>query len=256
MRTSLQQSQRKLLEGERMATIGRMASSISHDLRHQLAAILANAEFLSERRSEDERVELYQELRAAVFQMTDLIDSLLEFSRPRESLRLAWVRLNEVLERAIQTVRARPEFRAVEIHVRGDAIDGWFDNNKLQRAFQNLVLNACEATERDHGKVTFGIRRRGGTVEIAVQDNGHGIPDHLRDHIFEPFVSYGKENGTGLGLTVVHKIVVDHGGEVRVQETSPGGTTLLVSLPLLPSPQQPIQASTAHAALVRTDPSE
>ncbi|MBZ5568925.1 MAG: HAMP domain-containing histidine kinase [Acidobacteriia bacterium] len=256
MRTSLQQSQRELLEGERLATIGRMASSISHDLRHQLAAILANAEFLSERRSEAERVELYQELRAAVFQMTDLIDSLLEFSRPRESLRLGWVRMNEVLERAMQTVRARPEFREIEINVRGDAIDGWFDGNKLQRAFQNLIINACEATERNHGKVTFDMRRRGRTVEIAVQDNGRGIPDHLRDHIFEPFVSYGKENGTGLGLTVVHKIVVDHSGEVKVQETSPGGTTLLVSLPLLLSPPQPMQAPAANAALVRTDGSE
>lgn len=252
MRTSLQQSQRELLEGERLATIGRMASSISHDLRHQLAAILANAEFLSEKRGEVEREELYQELRAAVFQMTDLIDSLLEFSRPRESLRLGWGRINDVFDRSIQTVRARPEFREVQINGRGDAIDGWFDSNKLQRVFQNLIINACEATDHDRGNVTFDIRQRGETVNIAVTDNGRGIPDHLRDHVFEPFVSYGKENGTGLGLTVVQKIVLDHGGEVKVQETSPGGTTIVVSLPLLSSPQQPAQAATVKAALVRT----
>ena len=76
--------------------------------------------------------------------------------------------------------------------------------------------------------------------------------DHLRDHIFEPFVSYGKENGTGLGLTVVQKIILDHGGEVKVQETSPRGTRIVVSLPLLSSPQQPAQAATVKAALVRT----
>jgi signal transduction histidine kinase len=252
MRTNLQQSQRELLEGERLATIGRMASSISHDLRHQLAAILANAEFLSEKRGEVEREELYQELRAAVFQMTDLIDSLLEFSRPRESLRLGWVRLNEVLDRAIQTVRARPEFRELKIKVHGAAIDGWFDSSKLQRVFHNLIINACEATDRDGGLVEFEIRQNGGDVEITVQDNGHGIPDHLRDHIFEPFVSYGKENGTGLGLTVVQKIILDHGGEVKIQETSPHGTRIVVSLPLLSSPQQPVQAATVKVALVRT----
>jgi signal transduction histidine kinase len=252
MRTNLQQSQRKLLEGERLATIGRMASSISHDLRHQLAAILANAEFMSEKRGEVEREELYQELRAAVFQMTDLIESLLEFSRPRESLRLGWVRINDVLDRAIQTVRARPEFREVKIRVQGEAIDGWFDSNKLQRVFHNLILNACEACDRDGGLVDFNVRQKGETVEITVQDNGHGIPDHLRDHIFEAFVSHGKENGTGLGLTVVQKIILDHGGEAKVQETSPTGTSIVVSLPLLSSPQQPTQAATVNAALVRT----
>lgn len=255
MRANLQQSQRELLEGERLATIGRMASSISHDLRHQLAAILANAEFLSERRDDAERSELYQELQAAVYQMTDLIDSLLEFSRPRESLRLGWVRLSEVLERAMQTVRARPEFRGIEIHASDGAIDGWFDGNKLQRVFQNLIINACEATGGDHGKVTFEIRQKGETVEFAVQDNGRGIPDHLREHIFEPFISYGKENGTGLGLTVVQKIVVDHGGEVRVQESSPGGTTIVVSLPLVSAPGQAGQAA-EHASAVRSERSE
>ncbi len=88
MRDSLQKTQQELLEAERLATIGRMASSISHDLRHSLAAIVANAEFLCESKlSSDQREELYQEVRVAVNQMTDLIDSLLEFSRTRESLR-------------------------------------------------------------------------------------------------------------------------------------------------------------------------
>lgn len=236
MRTSLQQSQRELLDSERLATIGRMASSISHDLRHQLAAILANAEFLSERRSQAERQELYEELRAAVSQMTDLIDSLLEFSRPRESLRLSQVHVDDVLERAIQTVRARPEFRSVSLIAEHAGIEGWLDANKLQRVLQNLIINACEATSPNSGKVTISSRRAGDRIDIVVADNGRGVPDHLRASIFQPFVSYGKENGTGLGLTVVHKIVQDHGGEVRVQSTSAAGTAILVSLPVLSSP--------------------
>ena len=88
MRSSLLRSQQSLLEAERLATIGRMASSISHDLRHSLAAIVANAEFLCESGlTGDQREELYREVRVGVNQMTDLIDSLLEFSRTRESLR-------------------------------------------------------------------------------------------------------------------------------------------------------------------------
>lgn len=237
MRKSLQQSQRELLDAERLATIGRMASSISHDLRHQLAAILANAEFLSEQRDEKERQELYEELRAAVAQMTDLIESLLEFSRTRESLRLGWVQIREVLERAVQTVRARLEFRSISITVESCEVEGYFDGQKLQRVFQNLLINACEACTLDGGKVSVCARKKDGILEIVFEDNGHGIPDHLRDCIFDPFVSYGKENGTGLGLTVVQKIVQDHGGEVRVEGTSPAGSTIVISLPLLSSPR-------------------
>src|SRR5205814_9195032 len=91
LRASLRKTQQELLEAERFATIGRMASSISLDLRHSLAAIVANAEFLCESRlSSEQREELYQEVRVAVNQMTDLLDSLLEFSRTRESLRPAY----------------------------------------------------------------------------------------------------------------------------------------------------------------------
>ena len=117
MRTSLRKTQEELLEAERLATIGRMASSISHDLRHSLAAIVANAEFLCESRlSSEQREELYQEVRVAVNQMTDLIDSLLEFSRTRESLRPIYGSVRDTVERVAQAVRAHPEFHHVRHH--------------------------------------------------------------------------------------------------------------------------------------------
>src|SRR4029077_15494411 len=104
MRTGLQETQRRLIEAERLATIGRMASSISHDLRHSLAAVMANAEFLSDNnRSSAERDELYHEVLMAVEDMTDLIDSLLEFSRTRESLRPTYGDLGEGVEGSLQT---------------------------------------------------------------------------------------------------------------------------------------------------------
>src|SRR5690348_18145224 len=116
MRSSLQETQRRLLDAERLATIGRMASSISHDLRHSLAAIMANAEFLSaNNRSFAEREELYNEVRAGVNQMTELLDSLLEFSRSRESLRLSQASLEETVHRAIHAVRANPGFHNIDI---------------------------------------------------------------------------------------------------------------------------------------------
>jgi signal transduction histidine kinase len=234
MRKSLLKTQQKLLEAERLATIGRMASSVSHDLRHSLAAIVANAEFLCEARlSPEQREELYQEIRVAVNQMTDLIESLLEFSRTRESLRPSYGSVKVTVERVIQTLRSHPEFHRVRIGVRQQGnSEGWFDQRKLERALFNLLLNACEAVELETGEVDIKIREVPRGVEIQVADNGRGISESVRSQVFEPFVSFGKENGTGLGLTVVQKIIQDHGGDVKVEKTSSEGTIFRVVLPL------------------------
>src|SRR5437868_11473673 len=209
MRGSLLQTQRELLDSERLATIGRMASSISHDLRHSLAAIVANAEFLCESElSRDQREELYQEVRVAVNQMTDLIDSLLEFSRTRESLRPSYGNVEDTIDHAVQAIRSHPEFHQVHIEVLHHAhMMGWLDGRKLERVIYNLLLNACEAVARNSGKIEVKTAAIPGGVEIRVADSGRGIPEPIRDRLFQPFVSYGKENGTVLGLAVVQNIV-------------------------------------------------
>jgi len=234
MRASLLKTQQELLEAERLATIGRMASSISHDLRHSLAAIVANAEFLLESRlSSEQREELYQEVRVAVNQMTELIDSLLEFSRTRESLRLTYGNVRESVDRVVQAVRSHPRFHPAWIAVRQEGnCSGWFDTKKLERAFFNLLLNACEATSGENGRISVELTGVHEGLQIRVADNGRGIPESIRDRLFEPFVSLGKENGTGLGLTVVQKIIEDHGGNVAVEKTSEAGTVFLITLPL------------------------
>jgi signal transduction histidine kinase len=211
-----------------------MASSISHDLRHSLAAIVANAEFLCESElSRDQREELYQEVRVAVNQMTDLIDSLLEFSRTRESLRPSYGNVEDTIDHAVQAIRSHPEFHQVHIEVLHHAhMMGWFDGRKLERVIYNLLLNACEAVARNSGKIEVKTAAIPGGVEIRVADSGRGIPEPIRDRLFQPFVSYGKENGTGLGLTVVQKIVQDHGGDVTVEKTSGEGTIFKLVLPL------------------------
>ena len=239
MRTSLQKTQRELLEAERLATIGRMASSISHDLRHSLAAIVANAEFLLEPKlSAAQREDLYAEIRIAVNQMTELIESLLEFSRTRETLRTSYGDLRDAVARAIQSVKAHPEFHDVHIRVDYDGpIEGWFDFKKLERALQNLLLNACEAVSPQTGEIEVSAQRNGEGLEIRIRDNGPGIANAVRDRLFEPFVSHGKENGTGMGLTVVQKILQDHGGDVTVERSDAGGTTFKIVLPGNGSPE-------------------
>ncbi len=244
MRGSLQKTQRELLDAERSATIGRMASSISHDLRHSLAAIVANTEFLCEGSlTQAQRDELYGEVRTAVHQMNDLIESLLEFSRTRESLHPAFGNVQHAVQRAINSVRIHPEYHAVQIDLACEGSgEGWFDSKRLERVFLNLLLNACEAVPRANGRVKVMLRRTDAGIEARVADNGRGIAPRVRHTLFETFVSCDKENGTGMGLTVVQKIVQDHGGEITVETSSAAGTVFRLFLPLKASTEKPLLA--------------
>jgi len=233
MRASLLKGQRDLLEAEQLATIGRMASSISHDLRHSLAAIVANSEFLCDSHlTPAQREELYQEVRTGVNLMTDLIDSLLEFARTRESLSPAYNNACDSVQRTVQAVRLHPRHhdRCIEVHCSG-LCSGWFDSRKLERALYNLLLNACEAAPASGGRVGVEVSENAGAIAIEVSDNGPGVADSIRDKLFHPFVSYGKENGTGLGLAVVQKIVQDHRGEIVVERTPNARTVFRILLP-------------------------
>ena len=233
MRVRLRDTQKQLLDSERLATIGRMASTISHDLRHPLTAILAYAEFLAEGHLDDERrKDCFQEIRIAVNRMTDEINSLMGFSKQREVLRPAFGRMEDVIERAIQTVKVLPEFEAIEIRcTHAGPCEGWFDPGKVERVMLNLLFNACEVAPPDGGKVEVTTRAGADGIEIRVADNGPGIPEAIRENLFHPFVSHGKEKGIGLGLTVVQKIMQDHGGEVSVESTGPAGTVFRLTFP-------------------------
>lgn len=234
MREQLLDLQRRQLEAERMAALGRAASSISHDLRHHLAALVANAEFLRDANELGyNRDEIYREVQQATEQMTGLIDSLIEVARDRSTLIREPAELASVIRTAADAVRGRPEFRdsSIVIEGKGSATTALIDPRKLQRAFLNLLLNACEATSPASRRISVQIEADGGDLLCRVSDNGRGIPDSIRATLFEPFVSEGKNNGTGLGLAIAKKIIQDHEGAIEVEKTSAAGTTFLIRLP-------------------------
>ncbi len=249
MRKSLQKSQQDLLHAERLATIGRMASSISHDLRHPLTTILAYAEFQSEGNLDvSQRKAMYEEIRAAVNRMAELISSLLEFSKGQEALQFTHGDVVAALERTQSAIQLRPEFKGIHITLaHAGESSGWFDFKKLDRAFYNLLQNACEAVPANTGLVAMTAHHVDNNIEISVTDNGQGIADSIREDIFQPFVTFGKEGGTGLGLAVVQKVVRDHGGEVRIETTGSTGSTFKVILPFKrPHPPFDSRADSSH----------
>ena len=233
MRSRLLASQQELLVSERLATIGRVATSISHDLRHPLTAVQAYAEFLTEPTLTDaQRHDYFQEIRIAVNRMTEELNSLLGFSKQASQIRPLDARLDEVIERAMQSVRVLPEFERIQITFTqtGDG-RGTFDANKIERVFLNLIINACEAVHPETGIVEIRSTCRNAVFEVSVKDNGPGIPAEVMANLFQPFVSQGKEKGIGLGLTVVHKVIEDHSGTVTVDSTGSAGTVFMLRWP-------------------------
>jgi signal transduction histidine kinase len=146
MRNEIQQANRALLESERLATIGRMASSVSHDFRHYLATIYANSEFLvDDRFSSKERAEIFADIRTAVLGTTDMIESLLIFSRTGASIKRSPELMATLLERAMALIRTHPDAEGIRIETRyGDPAETGVvvDGKQIERAIFNLLLNA------------------------------------------------------------------------------------------------------------------
>lgn len=235
MRVELQRTQRDLLDSERLATIGRMASSISHDLRHYLSAMYANAEFLSDGLlPQNERDDLFQEVTVAVQGMTDLLDSLLLFTQTGRALRPSQASLVELAQHALGLIRSHPAARSVSIKSTGSvSAEVWIDPRKLGRAVFNLLLNACQAARSGTRppEVRLRLEESQDSYLIEISDSGPGVPDSIRDTMFLPFVSEGKESGIGLGLTMAQQITQEHGGRIDMGTTADGRTQFTIVLP-------------------------
>lgn len=234
MRVELRRSQNDLLDSERLATIGRMASSISHDLRHYLSAMYANAEFMSnEKLPQAEREELFEEVRTAVQGMTDLLDSLLLFTQTGRALQPAQEHMAGVIQRAVSMVRSHPAARDVRIAVGNlPAIEACIDAKKMGRAVYNLLLNACQAAHRGKGSplVTVDLVEDENNIRIEVGDNGPGVAESIRKTMFLPFVSEGKQSGVGLGLTLAQQIAQEHGGNIELRESPEHYSVFVITL--------------------------
>jgi signal transduction histidine kinase len=115
----------------------------------------------------------------------------------------------------------------------GQTSEGAYDLKKLERVFQNLLLNSCEALPGYSGEIHVKMLETADRLEIRVRDSGRGVPESLKSRIFDPFTTQGKANGTGLGLTIAQKIVQDHGGDLQLESSSPGSTVFLLLLPII-----------------------
>jgi signal transduction histidine kinase len=173
-------------------------------------------------------------VRIAVQGMTDLLDSLLLFTQTGRALYPEYQSLDTIVENAANMVRSHPASRDVKIVLNGLVpMMAWVDAKKLGRAVYNLLLNGCQAARRGGypPMVTLTLLEEQQTLRIQIADNGPGVPETIRQKIFLPFVSEGRESGVGLGLTLAQQIAQEHGGRVELSETAEQYTSFTIVLP-------------------------
>jgi signal transduction histidine kinase len=226
--------QSQLIEAERMSAIGRMTCSISHDMRHSLSSIYANAEFLERHDiGASARTDLLFEIQEAVLAMTERIDSLLWFGSSGRKKPLVCERVSSVVEKAVAAVKLHPDGRNVSIAVgKLPPAEADIDARSLESAIYNLLLNACQAATRSTHvpEVKVQLTEVDERIYVTILDNGPGIPASVRRTLFDPFVTAGKPNGTGLGLTLTRQIAEEHGGTVCLENADRERTVFTLSL--------------------------
>jgi len=224
----------RLKEAERLSEIGMVACSISHDMRQSLSAIYANAELLeSYGRFASTRANLLLEIKEAVVAMTDRIEALLQFASGGRNDPPVHECVSLVVQKALTAVKGHPDGRNVSVTVgEFSPANADIDARNLESAIFNLLLNACQAaTHSTHvPQVKVYLTEVDERIFITISDNGPGIPTSVRTTLFDPFVTSGKPNGTGLGLTLARRIAEEHGGSVRLAESNPGKTVFTLSL--------------------------
>jgi len=233
---SIRSAREDLIRQERIATIGRLATSIVHDLRNPLAAIYGGAEMLvdtdlSVEQSKRLASNIYKASRRIKELLQELVDVARSATRPAASCHLG-----DILHAASERVASDAAGQSVSIAIDvPNDVDVIVDRDRLIRVFLNLINNALDAMPNG-GKLDIRARREDQSVIILVDDTGPGLSSEVWATLFQPFASFGKKNGLGIGLALARQTVLEHGGDLWAERSAAPGARFCVRLPLAAGP--------------------
>jgi signal transduction histidine kinase len=221
----------QLREQATLARIGELAAVLAHEVKNPLAGIRGAIQVVGARLAPDNpSVPILKEIVSRIDSLDMMMKDLLFFARPPK-LSLQPTAVSGVLVTTAALLRQDPSMRELEIEVGGSAPPVAADSEMLKIVFQNLLINSAHAMQ-GRGKIRVDITVANAACTIAIVDAGPGIPADVREKIFTPFFTT-KARGTGLGLATVKRLVDAHGGKIAIDCPPGGGTTVIVSLPLM-----------------------
>jgi signal transduction histidine kinase len=231
----LRDLERQVQHSDRLASIGRLAAGIAHEINNPLAGMSNYLSLLKDDLRANRTAEaavMVDRVQEGLDRAAGIVRQVLTFADPGKTPREG-VDLYQVLHRTVEFVRSNPQYRHLDLHLESSNGSLSLPGNAttLNQLFLNLVLNACHA-QPEHGRIDVRARvdEKARVAVVDVEDRGPGISAEVMDRLFEPFSS--TRGSTGLGLAICHGIVGEHGGRIRAENRHDGGARFIVELPL------------------------
>ncbi len=225
-----------MVQSERLATVGRFARAIVHDFKNPLAVISLGAEVGMQPGT---RIETAARVRhnilTQVGHMNEMLHELIEFTRSgRSAIVENRIELDEFLREQIDGLKEEMAGQGVDLQFAPlrKKVRVVADQKRLSRVLRNLVVNAVDAMGKTGGTITVHVGIEGNEAIATVADTGPGIAPQIASHLFDPFATFGKEHGTGIGLSICKRIVEDHGGRIWAGDNPGGGAAFSFALPI------------------------
>jgi two-component system, NtrC family, sensor kinase len=230
----------QMLQAEKLASIGKLAAVVAHEINNPLAGVLVYAKLLrkwanggADPKRVAEMRDALQIMESEILRCSEIVRNMLTFARATP-MNLEWNELNRIVERCLRLVQHKLQLANIQAHVTvpDDLPPVWCDAAQIEQLLLALVINAIEAMPRGGNLWLRCSVPHPEHLELQVQDDGPGIPPEFEAHLFEPFQTTKENGGIGLGLAVVHQIVERHQGHIEVRSELGRGTTFLITLPL------------------------
>ncbi|HLA68850.1 MAG TPA: ATP-binding protein [Bacteroidota bacterium] len=221
----------EMVKSERLSAVGRMASTIIHDIKNPMGTLRVYAQVMKKKSGNEEAAKLADEMIHQVDRFVSMTQEILDFTKGVSSLNIIELDFAEVMENVLAFIEKDLVKNNVQL-VRETAFKGKvkMDEDKVVRVFYNIASNARDAMPQG-GKLTVKTEPSDGFVKIEFIDSGTGMPEEVKKRLFEPFMTYGKKHGTGLGMAIVKKVIDDHKGKIEIDSVMGKGTTIRIYFP-------------------------
>jgi K+-sensing histidine kinase KdpD len=222
----------EMVQNERLSAVGRMASVIIHDIKNPMGTLRVYAQVMKKKSGNEEANKLADEMIRQVDRFVNMTQEILDFTRGISASNFQELEFSDVMNGVLSFIEKDLEKNKITL-VKNAQFKGIvrLDQDKMVRVFYNIASNARDAMS-EGGSLTVAAVEHNGYVRIDFTDTGTGMPEEVKNRIFEPFMSYGKKHGTGLGMAIVKKVIDDHSGKIEIDSVMGKGTTISIYLPI------------------------
>lgn len=237
MQKNLQSVQGELVKNERLSAVGQMASSIVHDFRTPMTTLMLTIDQLKKEGGLDpeNRKRKFEQLQTSINSINGMMQELLDYTKGTFHLNYEQCFVTDFAELLQKEFELRFKNSAISFTLRTQCAGSMMvDKERIMRVLGNIINNAHDAMP-EGGTIGVIIEEKNGNIRFAVEDTGKGIPEEIRDTLFEPFVTSGKKRGTGLGLAIVRRVVELHQGTISFISEIGKGTEFVVTIPRTPA---------------------